>query len=141
VTAIDRLKAAGVAPSHQRIRIFETLAGTSAHPSAEAIHRELSPELPTLSRTTVYATLDLFARAGLAQRLALSGSELRYDADVTPHVHFRCRACGAVSDLPGRRAPALPDAPRGYVVESAQFSAEGLCPGCAAGSSGNAPRG
>jgi Fur family transcriptional regulator, peroxide stress response regulator len=140
MTAIDRLKAAGVAPSHQRIRIFEVLAGTRAHPSADAIHRELSPELPTLSRTTVYATLDLFARAGLVQRLALSGSELRYDADVTPHVHFRCRSCGAVSDLPGRRAPAFPSAPQGYVVESAQFSAEGLCPGCAAANPAGAAR-
>lgn len=127
----DYLKGKGVQPSHQRIRIYEALAGTKAHPSADALHRELSPEMPTLSRTTVYSTLDLFGEKGIVQRLPLSGSELRYDADLSPHVHFRCRSCGAVSDLPGLRAPPPPKAPRGYRIESSQFFAEGLCPSCA----------
>ncbi len=126
----ERLKEKGIRPSHQRIRIYETLASTKAHPSAEAIYKELSEELPTLSRTTVYSTLDLFAEKGLAQRLALSGSELRYDADISRHVHFRCRGCGSVSDLAAVRAPAPPEAQEGYVVESSQFYAEGLCPAC-----------
>jgi len=132
--AADRLRHRGIRPSQQRIRILETLAGTKEHPSADAIHGALSAELPTLSRTTVYSTLDLFAGKGVARRLALSGSELRYDADMRPHVHFRCRACGAVSDLDGARAPSPPRAPEGYVVESSQFYAEGLCPACAAAS-------
>ena len=127
----DFLRDKGIQPSHQRMRIFEALAATRSHPSAEAMHRELSPEMPTLSRTTVYSTLDLFAAKGIAQRLTLSGSELRYDADIGPHVHFRCRSCGAVSDLDGFPAPALPDVPAGYLLESTQFHAEGLCPSCA----------
>ena len=88
--------------------------------------------MPTLSRTTVYSTLELFVERGIAQRLALSGSEIRYDADVSAHVHFRCRSCGAVIDLAGRAAPPPPIAPRGFVIERAQFYAEGLCPDCAA---------
>lgn len=129
-SAAELLRERGIQPSHQRVRILEALASTKAHPSADAIFRQLSPELPTLSRTTVYSTLDLFAEKGLAQRLAISGSELRYDADTTSHVHFRCRACGAVSDLPELRAPEPPAAPSGYIVERSQFYAEGLCPAC-----------
>jgi Fur family transcriptional regulator, peroxide stress response regulator len=129
--AAEQLRNLGIRPSQQRLRILETLAGTKAHPSADALYEALSAEMPTLSRTTVYSTLELFTRMGVAQRLALSGSELRYDADVRPHVHFRCRSCGAVSDLDGVRAPAPPKTPGGYVVESSQFYAEGLCPACA----------
>jgi Fur family transcriptional regulator, peroxide stress response regulator len=128
----DFLREKGIQPSQQRIRIYEALAAVKTHPAADTIYRELSPEMPTLSRTTVFSTLDLFARRGIAQRLALSGTELRYDADTRAHVHFRCRSCGAVSDLLGLRAPSLPKAPEGYLVESSQFYAEGLCPACSA---------
>jgi Fur family transcriptional regulator, peroxide stress response regulator len=130
--AADLLKHRGIRPSQQRIRILEVLSATRAHPSADSIHHELASEMPTLSRTTVYSTLDLFTVKGVAQRLALCGCEFRYDADMRPHVHFRCRSCGAVSDLGDLRAPAPPKAPEGYVVESAQFHAEGLCPACSA---------
>jgi Fur family transcriptional regulator, peroxide stress response regulator len=128
----DFLRSRGIRPSEQRIRIFEALAAVKTHPSADAVYRELAPDMPSLSRTTVFSTLDLFAREGIAQRLSLSGTEVRYDADVSRHVHFRCRSCGAVSDLPEARAPAPPKTPEGYIVESAQYYAEGLCPDCAA---------
>jgi Fur family transcriptional regulator, peroxide stress response regulator len=128
----EYLRDRGIRPSEQRIRIYQALAAVKTHPSADVIYRDLSPEMPSLSRTTVFSTLDLFAREGIAQRLALSGSEVRYDADVSRHVHFRCRGCGAVSDLAEARAPAPPKAPSGYVVESSQYYAEGLCPACAA---------
>lgn len=130
----EYLRSRGIRPSEQRMRIYQALAAVKTHPSADAIYRELSPEMPSLSRTTVFSTLDLFAREGLAQRLALSGSEVRYAADVSRHVHFRCRSCGAVSDLADAKAPPPPKAPSGYLVESSQYYAEGLCPACAASS-------
>ncbi len=130
------LRERGIQPSQQRIRIYQALAAVKTHPAADAIHRALAAEMPTLSRTTVFSTLDLFVRAGIAQRLAISGTELRYDADCSPHVHFRCRRCGGVSDLPGLPAPRPPELPAGYLLESAQFSVEGLCPGCSASGAG-----
>jgi len=130
MSTTEFLRERGIQPSQQRIRIYEALAATTAHPSADTLHRELQPEIPTLSRTTVYGTLELFVAKGIAQRLALTGSELRFDANTSAHVHFRCRSCGAVSDLPGISAPLPPPAPAGYRVESAQFYAEGLCPRC-----------
>ena len=108
----ELLRSRGIRPSEPRLRIFEALASVKTHPSAEALYLALSPRMPSLSRTTVFSTLDLLARAGLAQRLALTGSELRYDADTARHVHFRCRSCGAVSDLEGVRPPPVPRRPR-----------------------------
>lgn len=128
----ELLREKGIQPSQQRIMIYRALAAVKTHPAADAIYRALVAQMPTLSRTTVFNTLDLFAGAGLAQRLAISGTELRYDADCSRHVHFRCRSCGAVSDLDGLKPPPEPRLPRGYRLESSQFSVEGLCPACAA---------
>jgi Fe2+ or Zn2+ uptake regulation protein len=124
------LRERGIQPSQQRIRIYEALASVKTHPSAEAVYRSLLPEMPTLSRTTVFSSLDLFARAGLAQRLSITGSEVRYDADCSRHVHFRCRSCQGVSDLPGLKAPEEPRLGGGYVLEASHFFLEGLCPAC-----------
>ncbi len=126
----ELLRGRGIQPSHQRIRIYDTLAATRAHPSADDIHAVLAPELATLSRTTVYNTLDLFSRSGLALKLTISGTELRFDADTSPHVHFRCRSCGSVLDLAGL-VPPLPESfPRDNLVETVQLYAEGLCAAC-----------
>jgi len=134
----DFLRDKGIQPSHQRIRIYEALAAVKTHPSADTIHKTLAPEIPTLSRTTVFNTLDLFARSGIAQRLSISGTELRYDADLSRHVHFHCSSCGAVTDLPSVSPPPEPPLPAGYRLESSQFYVEGICPSCAARASGGA---
>ncbi|MDA8409208.1 MAG: Fur family transcriptional regulator [Treponema sp.] len=131
MNTVDYLRSKGVQPSQQRIRIWEALASTKAHPSADAVHRVLSPEIPTLSRTTVYSTLDLFVGLGMAQRLEITGSEVRYDADTSSHAHFRCHACGEVSDLFDLKVPAVSDLGDGSQVERVQLFVTGLCPACA----------
>lgn len=125
------LRARGIQPSQQRICIYKALAANKSHPSADELFSLLSLDLPTLSRTTVFSSLDIFYRHGLAQRLALSGSELRYDADMSRHAHFYCRACGAVLDLPGVDVSPPPSLPPGFIAESHQCFVEGLCPDCA----------
>ncbi len=124
------LRARGIRPSQQRLRIYERLASAETHPSAESLYAELAPEMPTLSRTTVFSALDLFARAGLALRLPITGAENRYDADTSPHAHFYCRACRVVVDLPRLAMPEPVKLPRGFIVESSKFFLEGLCPAC-----------
>jgi len=130
LNTVEFLREKGIHPSQQRIRIWEALASTKAHPSADTVHKLLAAEIPTLSRTTVYSTLDLFVGLGIAQQLEITGSEIRYDADVSPHAHFCCRSCGAVSDLPGVAVPAPPSLPDGRRVERVQLFMIGLCPAC-----------
>jgi Fur family peroxide stress response transcriptional regulator len=135
MSTAEFLRSKGIQPSHQRIRIYETLAETKAHPSAEQIFTSLSLELATLSRTTVYSTLELFAERGVAFKLTLAGTEFRWDGDVSAHGHFHCRACEAVIDLgPTARNP-VPVLPAGARAEAMQVSVSGLCGRCA----GSAP--
>ncbi|MEI6874065.1 MAG: transcriptional repressor [Spirochaetota bacterium] len=124
------LRGKGILPSPQRVRIWEILASTKAHPAADSIHRDLVPEMDTLSRTTVYSTLELFVSCGIAQKLTITGTESRFDANASPHAHFGCRSCGAVSDLPGPFSVATPPLPRGFLANRTLVFVEGLCAGC-----------
>jgi Fur family transcriptional regulator, peroxide stress response regulator len=128
-----RLQAAGIRPSYQRIRIYECLAATSAHPHAEAIWQDLVAEIPSLSRTTVYSTLGLFVRSGLALPILIDGGELRYDADTSEHGHFRCRSCGRVLDFPVDGRDFTSRLPEGFSPELVQLYCVGLCPDCVSG--------
>lgn len=125
------LSGRGLRPSPQRIGIYDCLAATRSHPSAEAIYRALAPAYPTLSRTTVYNTLASLLALGLAKPIYIEGEEMRYDADMTSHGHFRCRACGEVLDFPFGEDEYRPRLPEGFVPELVQLACVGLCPGCA----------
>ena len=133
MNTVEFLRSKNINPSQQRIRIWEALASAKSHPSADIVHRLLSDEIPTLSRTTVYSCLELFVELGIAQQLEITGSEIRYDADISTHAHFCCRACGAVSDLSGFEMPSPLALPEGYRVERMQFYLKGLCPNCTDG--------
>ena len=87
----------------QRRVIFEALAETSAHPTADqlfAMVRE-RPDGVGVSLATVYNTLDSFASCGLVRRIpprSASGPS-RYDADCSEHVHVTMPD-GRVLDVP-----------------------------------------
>jgi Fe2+ or Zn2+ uptake regulation protein len=99
-TARRHLMNAGINPSIQRLKIYAYLSQVHNHPTADAIHCRLVQDIPTLSKTTVYNTLSLFQRRGLVQGITIDENEVRYDADTSPHAHFRCERCGRIFDVP-----------------------------------------
>ena len=54
------LSEAGVRPSVQRVAVYSYLCEHPVHPTVETLYASLSPEYPTLSKTTIYNTLKLF---------------------------------------------------------------------------------
>jgi len=69
----DCLLKAGIRPSYPRIRVLDYLVTMKTHPTAEEVFSHLVKEMPTLSRTTVYNTLNLLVGAGLARTLTIEG--------------------------------------------------------------------
>lgn len=122
------LTAHHIRPSYSRIRIFKYLFEKRSHPTADEIYGVLVPQLPTLSRTTVYNTLDLFAREGIVRVLTIEDNQKRYDADMAPHGHFRCRRCGRIYDFAVEwvRTAGLED----FEVLSGHVYYYGFCPAC-----------
>ena len=95
----DYLKAHDIKPSYQRIKIFEYLIEKRNHPTVDMIYKELVPTIPTLSKTTVYNTLNLFIERKIAIVIIIEENETRYDADTSIHGHFKCGRCRKVYDL------------------------------------------
>jgi Fe2+ or Zn2+ uptake regulation protein len=90
----------GVKASLPRVKIYDYLTSYRNHPTVDEIYHALSDELVTLSKTTVYNTLDLFVKNHLAIQILIEDKEARYDADVSNHGHFKCLKCEQVYDFP-----------------------------------------
>ena len=89
----------GIKPSIQRIVIMEYLETHKTHPTVDEIYNALSPDIPTLSKTTVYNTLKLFVEKGVAISINIDEKNVRYDGDVSVHAHFICSRCGNIYDV------------------------------------------
>ncbi|MDR1406052.1 MAG: transcriptional repressor [Prevotellaceae bacterium] len=130
-TAINRLQQHGIKPSLQRISIMEYLMKNYTHPTADIIFNNLYPAIPTLSRTTVYNTLKLLAQQGAISELTIDEKNVRYDADISLHAHFRCKHCGSVYDLPIEHQPpiAVKTIP-GFEITESHLYCKGYCKKC-----------
>jgi Fur family transcriptional regulator, peroxide stress response regulator len=95
----EQLEEKGIRASHQRLRIYQELMQSVSHPSAEQLYQMLSKEMPSLSRTTVYNTLSLFVQMQLVKGITIESNEMRYDALMSEHGHFKCVCCGSVSNF------------------------------------------
>jgi len=126
----DFLKSNNIKPSYQRIKIYEYLMGTTAHPTVDTIYRALLPEIPTLSKTTVYNTLNLFVDNNIALLITIEENEARYDADTSVHGHFKCDNCGAVLDFKADISDILAPQLEGCQITEKHIYFRGTCSGC-----------
>lgn len=85
--------------SRKREAILETLRSTKTHPTADWVYQQLKPAFPDLSLGTVYRNLSRFKEDGTIVSVGVVDGQERFDADVTPHSHFICTACGSVLDV------------------------------------------
>ncbi len=95
----EYLKEHGVKPSYQRLKIYEFLLENPTHPTVDTIYKALNKEIPTLSKTTVYNTLNLFLEKNIVSILVIEENETRYDARIDLHGHFKCEKCDSIYDL------------------------------------------
>lgn len=118
--------------SRQREQIYEAVCATDTHPTAEMVYERLKPAMPRLSLGTVYRNLRQMAAEG--RLMELEGPVARFDADLSPHAHFRCQRCGAVSDvaIPYDADLDMLAAGDGRLVRGHSLCFYGICPACAA---------
>ncbi len=83
----------GVQPSNYRIRILECLGQPNTHPTADEIFQHLVEDFPTLSKMTVYNTLDVLLDSSLIRKITMGKNEARYDGALSEHGHFKCHVC------------------------------------------------
>ncbi len=100
---IDRFpescRQAGLKITPQRTAVFRMLAGTESHPTPEEVYSAIRGSLPSVSLGTVYKILDQFYRSGLLRKVSTEDTVARYDANLDPHHHLVCDACGRIQDV------------------------------------------
>lgn len=131
LTAILRENGYKVTP--QRLAVYETLAATHEHPSAEMLYKTLRPKYPSMSFATVYKTVEILNRLHVIQIINTGEDSFRYDADISDHHHVQCTCCGKVEDLfnvdySGIMAQA--EKKSGYKLSGHQFYFYGVCENC-----------
>ena len=129
------LRDAGISPSPQRLAIFTYLRNHRNHPTAEMIGKEVREQLPGMSLTTVYNTLKLRGKKNMVHEVIIEDGELRYDADLRDHGHFKCLSCGEVYDFfPDEKELEFLNTslPEGFRITSTHLCCRGICdkPAC-----------
>ena len=118
--------------SRQRELIFEAVRDSKEHPTAEMVYAQLRPENPNLSLGTVYRNLHQLSDEGVLVRMPFPVE--RYDAELMPHCHFRCKGCGRVIDMEQPYDPTLDSEAKndlpGFRVDGHDLVFTGLCPAC-----------
>ena len=104
--------------------------GHFVHPTVDTIYHEVHKEVPTLSKTTVYNTLNHFVDAGLVRIINIEDNETRYDINVHDHGHFKCVACGAIYDFPVDMERLGETGLAGFAVQDRNVYFKGTCPAC-----------
>jgi len=124
------LQAKGLKPTFQRLRILEYLQEHNSHPTVEMIYEHLVQEIPTISRTTIYNTLNALVEKGIIRAITITGTETRYDYERFPHHHFLCRRCGKVTDI-GIECPYMRKKQiSGHRIEELHGYFKGVCKEC-----------
>jgi Fur family peroxide stress response transcriptional regulator len=124
------LSKAGINPSYQRLRILEFLCNSYNHPTVDTIYNKLVRDIPTLSKTTIYNTLNLFQKRGLIIRLTIDEDEVRYDSNTDPHAHFHCTNCGCILDLEMESPVIEHEFVSKHRVLEKHLYLKGVCEGC-----------
>ena len=135
----EHCRSSGLSVTRQRLAIFEALAASREHPSAEDIHRAVRRRVPQLSLATVYKNLEALRDIGAVSDVNALHEHGRYEAALpgtgvgTPHHHLVCVDCRKVVDL---HDPELDDLrvadAKGFEVRALKVQVEGVCPECAA---------
>lgn len=120
-----------IKPSVQRTAVMDYLLRHRTHPTIDEIYSSLSPSMPTLSKTTVYNTLNLFLEKGAVQQIGIDEKNARYDIDMSAHAHFICKSCGKVHDIFDIK-PVVFEIPQSteFNIQTVEISYSGICNSC-----------
>ena len=124
----------GIAVTHQRQVLWETMQGMHGHPSPEEVFASVKQRIPSISLATVYKNIHLFVESGVFRELSIHHGTLRVEMNTKAHHHMVCSVCRTVHDLPEDDEAGLPlrhvTLPSGFTVERIAMDVIGICSAC-----------
>lgn len=113
----------GILPTPQRLEVAEVLLQKPQHLSAERIIAALGELGSTVSKATVYNSLNLFGERGLIKEILVDPERRFYDSTTSPHHHIYNADTGELSDVASDNIEivSLPPLPPGTALEGAEL--------------------
>lgn len=129
---VQVLKEKGLRVTPQRYAVYANLLSRTDHPTVEHLLQDLNQNFPISSQATVYSSLQALREVGLVREVLLEEGVSRYDANVEPHHHFRCRHCGGIEDIPWNcfQELNLSNLRPGLDAHTYEVTVSGLCDRC-----------
>jgi Fe2+ or Zn2+ uptake regulation protein len=118
----------------QRRAILTIIREHGGHLSADEIHDLARREVPRLSLSTVYRTLEFLKELDLVSELQLAGDHSRYEAQSQEHQHLVCLNCGKVVEFQCGHCAAVHQkvaSEHGFSITSGRVELFGYCEECA----------
>lgn len=130
----EHLKRLGLNRSSRRDVVVNAFLASNKHLSVDDLYNLVRRKSPGIGRTTVYRTLKLLERAGLAQALVLEG-ETRFERELNRrhHDHFICSVCSAIFEFSSDEIEALQEEEArkiGFRIEGHKHQVYGTCAQC-----------
>lgn len=114
----ERLLGAGLRPTRQRVALGQLLFSRGdRHVTAESLFEEAVAAYMPVSLATVYNTLHQFTAAGLLREIAVDGTRVYFDTNISEHHHFLLDDDG-LCDISGSEVTVsnLPEPPAGMKI-------------------------
>jgi Fur family ferric uptake transcriptional regulator len=131
------LREAGYRLTRPRLAVLQVLQENSRYLSPAEICECGRALYPSLGLVTVYRTLEMLDKLGLARRVHGRGNCHGYArADSASGHYLVCRRCGQVTEFPCEGMRGIIEAVRqqsGFTIEEHLLELGGLCPACQSG--------
>jgi Fur family iron response transcriptional regulator len=115
-----KLRDTGLRPTRQRLALARLLFSRGdRHVSAEQLHAEARAARVSVSKATVYNTLNQFKSAGLLREIAIEGERSYFDTNTSNHFHFFDGTRRELMDFEadGVEVTGMPQIPKGKTVD------------------------
>lgn len=127
---IERLREKGIVLTIQRLAVLEFLEQSITHPTVEDIYIGLKERYPTISRATIYTTLELLKNANEIQELYIRKDRVCFDKNPKMHHHFFCSMCEKIFDINIDCPVSKQGCVDGHMVKEVQAYLYGVCKDC-----------
>ena len=120
----------------QRLAILHVLHHSGKHLSPSEVYEQACMELPGLTETTVYRTLEFLSENGLVRPAYMGSGHLVYEIARHEHHHLKCKNCGHEMEVQHELFRTLYrqlESESGYHLTDSHVTLFGLCPECQKG--------
>lgn len=128
--AKQKLRENNISPSVIRINVYQYMFDNDEHHTVDEIYKNIIDKIPTLSKASVYNTLELFLDKGIVKQVRLDSNTSYYELKKENHSHFICEKCGEIHDIPEQTLNLKSKGLEDFKINKVDILMKGVCKKC-----------